>query len=152
MRMLMSMSVGMRMTMRMKVAVCYRMLVLMREPLRNVNIKFRAGDPLLRGASNVNVVALYLQLAQFLFQSVRVHTQIQQSAHKHVAADSTKQVQIKLLHNPELSQAGVPSARAFIWLAAYPAPNPLSMLTTVMPLEQLFNIPNNAAKPPKLAP
>ena len=36
--------------------------------------------------------------------------------------------------------------------AEYPAPKPLSMFTTVMPGEQLFNIARRAAIPPKLAP
>ena len=36
--------------------------------------------------------------------------------------------------------------------AAYAAPNPLSMLTTVTPAAQLFSIESSAAIPPKLAP
>ena len=36
--------------------------------------------------------------------------------------------------------------------AAYAAPKPLSMLTTVTPLAQLLSIPSKAAIPPKLAP
>ena len=36
--------------------------------------------------------------------------------------------------------------------AEYPAPKPLSMFTTVIPGEQLFNIASRAAMPPKLAP
>ena len=39
-----------------------------------------------------------------------------------------------------------------IMLAAYPAPNPLSMLTTQMPAAQLFSMARSAAMPPKLAP
>lgn len=34
-----------------------------------------------------------------------------------------------------------------IKLATYPAPNPLSIFTTVTLLEQLFNIPSSAANP-----
>ena len=38
-------------------------------------------------------------------------------------------------------------------IAAYaPAPNPLSILTTVTPVAQEFNMPSSAAIPPKLAP
>ncbi len=40
----------------------------------------------------------------------------------------------------------------FIKLAAYPAPKPLSMFTTVTLLAQLLSIPSSAAKPWKLAP
>ena len=36
-----------------------------------------------------------------------------------------------------------------IWLAAYAAPKPLSIFTTVTPLPQLLSIPNRAAKPPE---
>ncbi len=39
-----------------------------------------------------------------------------------------------------------------ITAAAYPAPNPLSMLTTVTPDAQEFSMPRRAAIPPKLAP
>lgn len=35
----------------------------------------------------------------------------------------------------------------FIKLATYPAPNPLSILTTVTLLAQLFSIPSSAATP-----
>ena len=45
-----------------------------------------------------------------------------------------------------------PLARALIWLAAKPAPKPLSMFTTVTPLPQLLSMPSSAATPPKLAP
>src|SRR5665811_220243 len=36
--------------------------------------------------------------------------------------------------------------------AAYAAPNPLSILTTVTPAAQLFSIESRAASPPKFAP
>ena len=42
--------------------------------------------------------------------------------------------------------------RELITAARYPAPYPLSMLTTAMPGEQLLSIPSSAANPPKLAP
>ena len=40
----------------------------------------------------------------------------------------------------------------FIILARYPAPKPLSMLTTLMPLAQELSILRSAATPPKDAP
>lgn len=40
----------------------------------------------------------------------------------------------------------------FIILARNPAPKPLSIFTTLVPLAQLVNIPSNAESPPKLAP
>jgi hypothetical protein len=36
--------------------------------------------------------------------------------------------------------------------AMYPAPNPLSMFTTLSPEPQLLSIPSNAATPPKAVP
>jgi hypothetical protein len=39
-----------------------------------------------------------------------------------------------------------------IELARYPAPKPLSMLTTATLGAQLFSMPSRAARPPKLAP
>src|SRR2546428_12626283 len=39
-----------------------------------------------------------------------------------------------------------------IWLARYPAPNPLSMFTTATPGAQAFIIPRSPATPSKLAP
>ena len=49
-------------------------------------------------------------------------------------------------------RAAQPLARELIWLAAKPAPKPLSMFTTVTPLPQLLSMPSSAATPPKLAP
>jgi len=46
---------------------------------------------------------------------------------------------------------GQPRAR-FIIAAAYPAPKPLSMLTTVTPGAHELSMPSRAAMPPKLAP
>src|SRR5438874_1131207 len=43
-------------------------------------------------------------------------------------------------------------AHRVIWLARYPAPNPLSMLTTATPGAHAFIIPRRAAIPSKLAP
>ena len=43
-------------------------------------------------------------------------------------------------------------ARPLIRLAAYPAPKPLLILTTVMPLAQEFSMASRAAMPPNDAP
>src|SRR5689334_14022942 len=48
--------------------------------------------------------------------------------------------------------ADAAAMRELITAAEYPAPYPLSMLTTEMPGEQLLSIPSSAANPPKLAP
>ena len=44
------------------------------------------------------------------------------------------------------------AARRLTRAARYPAPKPLSMLTTATPGAQLFSIASNAASPSKLAP
>ena len=45
-----------------------------------------------------------------------------------------------------------PDHARLIRLATYPAPNPLSMLTTVTPEAQELSMPSSAEIPPKLAP
>ena len=45
-----------------------------------------------------------------------------------------------------------PAYSRLIRLATYPAPNPLSIFTTVTLLAQLLSIPSSAARPWKLAP
>jgi hypothetical protein len=44
------------------------------------------------------------------------------------------------------------AASALMPLAAYPAPKPLSMFTTVNPLAQELSIPKSAVRPPKWEP
>src|SRR5260370_6145663 len=99
-------------------------------------------------AGNVQVVPTEFELFQFVLQVVCVDSQIEQRADKHVAADSAENIQIQRLHRLN----AFPCASSFIWLAAKPAPNPLSILTTVTPLLQLLSIASKAARPPKLAP
>jgi hypothetical protein len=111
----------------------------------NVYFKLRPGDSLFASPCNVQVPAADVQRAQLPFEFGHVHTQNQHRAKEHVAADSAAQIKVKRFHF-------FITARALIWLAAYPAPNPLSMFTTVTPLAQLFSIVNSAAIPPKLAP
>lgn len=122
--------------------VLRRMFVAMVMIMREVNVEFHTFDAGLFPARDVQVVAIKPQFSQFLFQPARIHAQVNQCADQHVAADPAKNVQIKCLH----------PASPLIWLAAYPAPKPLSIFTTVTPLPQLFNMPSKAAIPPKLAP
>ena len=62
----------------------------------------------------------------------------------HIARRAHSAFEIKSSH-------WIPSV-LFIMLAMYPAPNPLSMLTTLTPLAQELSIESRAATPPKLAP
>jgi len=118
-----------------------------------VNVELDAADCSFVASREVKMVTVKLQLHQLLLELYCVDTQIDQRANEHVAADSTEEVQIKSFHAPDDGLLGYSAAaRALIWLAAYPAPKPLSMFTTVIPLAQLLSIPSSAANPPKLAP
>src|ERR1700675_2994336 len=55
----------------------------------------------------------------------------------------------KLTHPPTRT---APAYSRLITLATHPAPNPLSMFTTLTFEAQLFSIPNSAVSPPKLDP
>ena len=109
-----------------------------------VDIQFHSLDTRLLLAGNMQMPAVEFQLLQFAFQFMGIDTEVQQCANEHVATDAAENVEVKCFHDVE--------AKTLIWLAANPAPNPLSMFTTVNPLAQLFNMPNRAATPPKLAP
>ena len=109
-----------------------------------VDIQFHAFDAGFLLARHVQVIAVELQFLQLALQFAGIHAQIQQRADEHVAADAAENVEVKCFHDCE--------ANPLIWLAAKPAPKPLSMFTTVRPLAQLFNMPSRAAMPPKLAP
>ena len=115
-----------------------------------VHIKFDSGYAPLAAASRVQVIALHAQLSQFQFQLPGIDPKIDHGADEHIAADAAEKVQVKRLH--ECDSALRSATSALIWLAAYPAPNPLSIFTTVTPLPQLLSIPSSAAIPPKLAP
>lgn len=73
-----------------------------------------------------------------------VGTRVDQGGHQHVPGDPADGVDPRALH-------GVPRPR-FTRDAAYAAPKPLSMFTTVTPGAQLLSIASSAATPPKEAP
>src|SRR5256885_7148589 len=93
--------------------------------------------------SCMQVIVLQLQLAQFAIQLLELDTQVQHRADEHVAADAAENIEVNGLHFSS------PAARALIWLAAKPAPNPLLMFTTVSPLLQLLSIASSAVNPPR---
>ncbi len=70
-----------------------RMLVLMFVP--NVDIKFYPRDGPLLPACSVYVVPFERQLFQLMLELMSIHSQIKERAQKHVAADSTEQIQIE---------------------------------------------------------
>ena len=109
----------------------------------HIALRARNRPPFL--ARHVKMIFTQPQLLQFVLERAGIETKIQHRSDKHVAANAAENIQIKCFHLASL-------ASAFIWLAAYPAPKPLSMFTTVTPLPQLFSMASNAARPPKFAP
>src|SRR2546423_11865090 len=113
--------------------------------LVQVNVEFSPGNRGFLIASDVEVISVEAKLLQFTLELAGIDPEIDHRANKHVAADAAENIQIKGFHDPL-------AASALIWLAAYPAPKPLSIFTTVTPLPQLFSMPSKAANPPKFAP
>ena len=127
-----------------------------------MHIELGARDAALVGAEGVEMVTIQPELSQLDLEPVKIDTRIDQGADEHVAADAAEEIQVEGVHFLRGTvgfvqgfsgmASPVPAARALIWLAAYPAPKPLSMLTTVTPLPQLLSMPRSAANPPKCAP
>ena len=74
-----------------------------------------------------------------------------QGAQQHVAGGAHGTFQIQCFHSVFSPSEGMPSMR-LMRLARYPAPKPLSMFTTLTPLEQELSMDSRADRPPKLAP
>ena len=78
-------------------------------------------------------------------EGVRLGQQLQQRAHQHIPRGAHVTFDVKRPH------ASIPFIR-LIRFARKPAPKPLSMFTTDMPLAQALSMDSNADSPPKLAP
>ena len=87
-------------------------------------------------------VALQRQRAQGGAQVVQRQPGVEQRPQDHVAADAARTVEV----------GGARHDVRLIMAASRPAPKPLSMLTTAMPLEQALSMASSAASPPKWAP
>ena len=82
-----------------------------------------------------------IELFQFLLW---IRKQLQQRTHEHIPCCAHFAFEIQCFHlSPPMCA---------IMLAKYPAPNPLSMFTTLVPLAQEFSILSSADNPPKFAP
>jgi hypothetical protein len=86
----------MMMLVRTRVSVRYaiRMRLLVAMFMREVNIEFNPFDGGFVSAGNVQMVAVEIQLFQFVLQFVRINTEVEQRADKHVAADAAEDVEI----------------------------------------------------------
>ena len=98
------MAVMMAMVMRVVMAVIMGMtlsrsgmLVMMVFAL-DMNVELSASDTPLGSATEVEVITIDLEFSQLVFEPGGIHAQIQQSADKHVAADSAEEVEVKGLH------------------------------------------------------
>ena len=81
---------------------------------------------------------------QFVRELLRLRKQLYKRRREHIARRAHAQIKIKRFH-----------FKASIWLimlARYPAPNPLSMLTTETPDAQELSIESSADSPPNDAP
>ena len=132
------------MLLRVAVSVLVMIVVVVVMVVFQMNIELHTFNGGLRGAAVMKMVAFDAEFLQFMFQRVKINAEVEERADEHVAADAGKNIEIKCLHSREASR--------LIWLAAKPAPKPLSMLTTVTPLLQLLSIVNSAESPPKFAP
>jgi hypothetical protein len=66
--------------------------------MSQVNIELNPGDARFLGALGMQVVTLQMKLLQFVLKPMQVHSQIEQSANEHVAADAADEIEIKCLH------------------------------------------------------
>jgi len=82
----------------MSVVVCVLMpmfvVVPMPVPGFQMHIKLRACYSLPGGPSRVQMIALQIQLLQFLLQPVEIDPEIQQRSYEHVATDPAENIQI----------------------------------------------------------
>jgi hypothetical protein len=111
MLMVMRVRVGMRFSimavlMSMFMFVAIAMVVLVGQ----VNVEFRPGNGSTFPATNVEVIAVEPELAQFALESAHIQAQVDHRAQEHVAADAAEDIQVKSFH--------ALAASALIWLAA----------------------------------
>lgn len=114
----------------------------------HTDAQMRAGNSAFDSALPLRPNAGDTQCIELPQKPIRVRQQLQQRGSKHIAGRAHSAVQIQCFH---------PSALLFpsIWLimlARYPAPKPLSILTTDTPLAQELSMESNADKPWKDAP
>ena len=88
----------------------------------------------------------------------RRHAGVDQRRDRHVAGDAGGRLEVQVLA-AQLARASLAMRRALhrsrfrlIIAASWPAPKPLSMLTTATPAAHEFSIDSSAAMPPRLAP
>ena len=104
-----------------------------------------AGDAALFGALALHAHAGQAQGVHAGGEGVGVGHEFGEGGHQHIAGGAHAAFDVERFHG------SIP----FIWLmrlARKPAPKPLSMFTTLMPLAQELSMDSSAESPPKLAP
>ena len=115
----------------------------------------RAGDAALHGGLRNKLHARDAARIQFLHKGVAVGKKFEKSGGEHVARGAHRAVDVKSLHDFSSVSGSKRGFFASIWLimlARYPAPNPLSMLTTDTPLAQELSMERSAESPSNAAP
>src|SRR5690349_11943323 len=113
------MFVGVAVAMRVIVVVIVVVvMVMMVVIVFEMNIELHAFDRGFGSAPVMQVIIIDAELLQLMFECMKINTQVKQRADEHVAADAGKNIEIKCLHSR--------ATRRLIWLAAKPAPKPLS--------------------------
>lgn len=132
---LMVVMVFMVMSMMFVVVMFIMLVIFVRVLMGKVNVEFDSFDGGFVSAGNVEMIALKLELFQFVLQFVRIDTQIKQRADEHIAANPAEYVQIQRLPFRTLVRlvlaarsrfsdsrlhlfAAPPWASSLIWLAA----------------------------------
>src|SRR5437870_3029790 len=120
---------------------------------RGDNIYLRGGNPMLIDAFSCQLHLADSKSGDNVAQPFFRPANINQRAQQHITADAGGAVEVSN-HRQTWIVPVVTDARSRVSMrcAAAAAPNPLSILTTVSPVAQLFSIPSKAASPPKLAP
>ena len=98
---IMGMRVGMFCSVRVGVFVGMPMIVVvmfMAMFVRQMNIKLHAFDLRFVLSRNVEMVAVEMQLFEFVFELMGIHAEVEQRADKHVAADAAENIQVKSFH------------------------------------------------------
>ena len=93
-RMAVSVRMLMRVVMSMVVTGGSRVMVFVGE----VDVELHTGDGAFMALGKVQVIALQVQRGQCFFQLRGINAQVYKRANKHVAADSTEEIEVKCFH------------------------------------------------------
>jgi hypothetical protein len=84
------------------VTVPVRMLVPV--VVREVNIELRPFNLKSFGAARVEMIAVQMQLLQFVLEVMEINAEIEHRANKHIAADAAEDVEVKSFHGQYTAQ------------------------------------------------